>query len=77
MMKSYKLHTQKKKNGWLIVGVVVFVAGLIWLGINSIPDKAYHCHENGYLFESMNEAKNIFTKTKIKCINIENITEKK
>lgn len=76
-MMSYKLHTEKKKKGWLVVGVLVFVAGLIWLGINSISDKAYHCHENGYLFESMNEAKNIFTKTKIKCINIENITEKK
>ena len=76
-MMNYKLHTEKKKNGWLIVGVLVFLAGLIWLGINSNPDKAYHCHKNGYLFESMNEAKNIFTKTKIKCINIENITEKK
>ncbi len=76
-MMSYKLHTEKKKKGWLVVGVLVFVGALIWLGINSIPDKAYHCHKNGYLFESMNEAKNIFTKTKIKCINIENITEKK
>ena len=76
-MMSYKLHTEKKKNGWLIVGVLVFLAGLVWLGINSVPDKAYHCHKNGYLFESMNEAKNIFTKTKIKCIKIENITEKK
>ena len=76
-MMSYKLHTEKKKKGWLVVGVLVFVGALVWLGINSILDKAYHCHENGYLFESMNEAKNIFTKTKIKCINIENITEKK
>ena len=76
-MMSYKLHEEKKKKGWLVVGVLVFVAGLVWLGINSVPDKSYHCHKNGYLFESMNEAKNIFTKTKIKCINIENITEKK
>ncbi len=77
MMKSYKFQTEKKKNGWLIVGVVVFLGGLIWLGINSVPDKAYHCHKNGYLFESMNESKNIFTKTDIKCIRIDNIKEKK
>ena len=76
-MMSYKFQTEKKKNGWLIVGVVVFLGGLIWLGINSVPDKAYHCHKNGYLFESMNESKNIFTKTDIKCIRIDNIKEKK
>ena len=76
-MMRYKLHEERKKKGWLVVVVLVFVGGLIWLGVNYVPDKAYHCHKNGYLFESMNEAKNIFTKTKIKCINIENITEKK
>ena len=75
-MMSYKLHTEKKKNGWLIVGVLVFLAGLIWLGINSVPDKAYHCHKNGYLFESMNEAKNIFTKTKKRCIDIRDVKTK-
>tara|TARA_R110000868_G_scaffold313008_1_gene574056 strand:- start:226 stop:456 length:231 start_codon:yes stop_codon:yes gene_type:complete len=76
-MMSYKFQTEKKKNGWLVVGVAVFLGGLIWLGINSVPDKAYHCHKNGYLFESMNESKNIFTKTDIKCIRIDNIKEKK
>ena len=68
----YKLHEERKKKGWLVVGVLVFVGGLIWLGVNSVPDKAYHC-QNGYLFESMNEAKNIFTKTKKECIDIRDI----
>ena len=68
----YKLHEERKKKGWLVVGVLVFVGGLIWLGVNSVPYKAYHC-QNGYLFESMNEAKNIFTKTKKECIDIRDI----
>ena len=72
-MMRYKLHGEKKKKGWLVVGVLVFVGALVWLGINSVPDKAYHCHKNGYLFESMNEAKNIFTKTKKRCIDIRDI----
>lgn len=76
-MINYKLHQEKKKNGWLVVGVLVFLGGLIWLGVNSVSDKTYHCHKNGYLFESMNESKNIFTKTDIKCIRIDNIKEKK
>lgn len=73
-MMRYKLHEERKKKGWLVVGVLVFVGGLIWLGVNSVPDKAYHC-QNGYLFESMNEAKNIFTKTKKECIDIRDIKE--
>lgn len=72
----YKLHEERKKKGWLVVGVLVFVGGLIWLGVNSVPDKVYHC-QNGYLFESMNEAKNIFTKTKIECIDIRDIKAEK
>ena len=73
-MMRYKLHEERKKKGWLVVGVLVFLGGLIWLGVNSVPDKAYHC-QNGYLFESMNEAKNIFTKTKKECIDIRDIKE--
>lgn len=74
-MMSYKIYEEKKRKGWLVVGVLVFLIGLVWFGINFIPNKSYHCHKNGYLFESMNEAQNIFTKTDIKCIKIKNIKE--
>ena len=76
-MKIMNYYKEKKKSGWLAVVVVVFLSALIWFGISCIPPKAYHCHKNGYLFESMNDAKNIFTKTDIKCIRIDNIKENK
>ena len=33
-MINYKLHQEKKKNGWLVVGVLVFLVGL---GVPSPP----------------------------------------
>tara|TARA_R110000787_G_scaffold93444_4_gene195710 strand:- start:1040 stop:1267 length:228 start_codon:yes stop_codon:yes gene_type:complete len=62
----------KKNLG--ILGVIIFLGCLMTIAVNTKPDyKNYHCHKNGFLFESMNEAKNIFTKTKIKCLDIRDI----